>query len=81
MGIKYRVVNFELNRIRLAQEIIYAMSIKKLTQEEIAAAAGLSASAVMEIREARNKNPEMRTLLGVINALDLDPRDYFQLED
>lgn len=81
MTIKYRVINWQFNRVKMAQEIVYAINMRGLTQEDIAAAAGLSASAVMELREARNKNPEMRTILGVINALDLDPRDYFQLED
>jgi len=81
MTIKYRVINFTLNRLKLAQEIVYAIKFRGLTQEEIAEAAGISPTTVMELREGTNLNPELRSLLGVINALDLDPRDYFHLED
>lgn len=81
MTIKYRVIDWKFNRVKLAQEIIYAVDVRGITQSEIGAAAGISETAVHELRNATNKNPELRTLLGVINALDLDPRDYFQLED
>ena len=81
MTIKYRIVNFEFNRMKLSQEIIYAVNVRGIGLADIAASAGISPAAVKDLKDGNHKNPEMRTLLGVINALDLDPRDYFQLED
>lgn len=81
MTIKYRIVNFELNRIKLSQEIVYAVNVRGIGIAEIAAIAGVSPAAVKDLKDGNHKNPEIRTLLGVINALDLDPRDFFQLED
>lgn len=81
MPIKYRIVNFEFNRFKLSQEIIYAVNVRGVGIAEIAALAGISSAAVKDLKDGNHANPEMKTVLGVINALDLDPRDYFQLED
>lgn len=79
--IKYRIVNWKFNRVRLSQEIVYAINMRGITQDELSGISGISATTIMELREGTNKNPEMKTLLAVINALDLDVRDYFELDD
>lgn len=81
MTTKYRIVNWEFNRFKLSQEIVYAVNMRGLGIAEIAASAGVSPAAVKDLKDGNHKNPEMKTLLGVINALDLDPRDFFQLGD
>lgn len=81
MTIKYKVVDFEFARSKLSQEITYACNFRGVTIATIAAAAGISTAAVKDLKENTKCNPEMKTWLGVVNALDLDPRDFFQLED
>lgn len=81
MTVKYRIVNWEFNSIKLSQEINYAVNFRGITIAAVAAASGVSHAAVKDLMTGQHKNPEMKTVLGVINALDLDPRDYFQLGD
>ena len=81
MTIKYKIIPFELARIKLSQEINYAVVFRQVTIAAIAKEAGVSPAAVKDIKDDPNCNPEMKTFLGIINALDLDPRDFFQLKD
>lgn len=81
MVTKYRVIPFVFNKFKFAQEITYAISVQKITIREIAEAADISPAAVKDLQTGKHANPEMKTWLGVCNALDLDPRNYFQLED
>ena len=81
MVTKYRVIPFVFNKVKFAQEITYAISVQGVTIAAIAAAADISPAAVKDLQQAKHVNHEMKTWLGICNALDLDPRNYFQLED
>lgn len=81
MGAKYRIIPFEFDRLKLSQEITYAVNFRNVTIAEIAASAGVSTAAVKDLKDGNHRNPEMKTFLGVCNALDLDPRNYLRLED
>lgn len=81
MTIKYRIINFQFNRLKLSQELHYAVNVRGVTIATIAKTAGISTAAVKDLKDNPNCNPEMKTWLGVVNALDLNPSDFFQLED
>jgi len=68
-----------LDVYQLATDIRSTLLDLRLTNEEAAELAGISASTVKALANAAQENPHVGTLLGICNALDLDARKYFVL--
>jgi len=64
---------------QLATDIRSTLIQLRLTNEEAAELAGISASTVKALASAAQENPHVSTVLATCNALDLDARKYFVL--
>lgn len=80
MVTKYRVVPFVFCYSRFATDLNYWINFNSLTVADVAAAAEVSPACVSDFLTGRHYNFEIKSLLGICNALDLDPRDYWELE-
>ena len=65
----------------LADSIKKARGELDLTQEEVADISGVDTANIAKMENPnRNPNPEFYTLVPVIRALNIDPRDFFYPE-
>lgn len=69
------------NRIKFASEVRHVMEAEQYTVEDVAAFTGLGIPTISKVRSGDNWNIEMRTFLGVCNALHLNPINYFDLAE
>jgi DNA-binding XRE family transcriptional regulator len=78
---KIRHLDMYFSAPRFARDCRHVMAVENYTQAEVAVAAGVSETTVMGMCSGLNPNPEMKTFLGIANALDLNPLNYFDLEE
>jgi DNA-binding XRE family transcriptional regulator len=81
MVTKIRHLDMYFAAPRFAADCRKVMAINNYQQNEVAAVAGVSETTVMGMCSGLNPNPEMKTFLGICNALDLNPLNYFDLEE
>jgi transcriptional regulator with XRE-family HTH domain len=81
MAIKIRHLDMYFAAPRFASDCRRVMAIENYTQLEVATVSGVSETTVTGICSGLNRNPEMKTFLGICNALDLNPLNYFDLEE
>ncbi len=83
MVTKYRLVDWDFDQTLWAQSIDAAAN--KIGQKELAEFIGVSPTTIRNWRVGRWTEdftwPAMHNLLKVCNMLDLDPREFFNLED
>lgn len=77
---KTRSIPMRFNYIRLGTEIRAAALELNLSLTEIDILAGVSVGTSSRLAAQVKSNPKMQTWLAVVNALDLDPRDFFELQ-
>lgn len=51
----------------------------KMKMSELANLTGISQANWSRIERGENNNPEMNTVLAICDALDLDPRQFFEV--
>jgi DNA-binding XRE family transcriptional regulator len=81
MVTKIRHLDMYFAAPRFAADCRKVMAVNNYQQNEVAAVAGVSETTVMGMCSGLNPNPEMKTFLGIANALDLNPLNYFDLEE
>jgi len=79
MATKFTHIDVIFSHARFAADARAKMAIEGFTAEEVAAFAGCSDTTVKVLISAHQKNFEMKNYIGVCNALDLNPADYFEL--
>ena len=72
-------IDFVYAHVRFASHMRETMAVNRYTVEEIAVVSGYSSSSVKDMMSGAHPNPHMLTFLGICNALDLNPIDYFDL--
>lgn len=77
---KYRVIPFVFRWHTFADAINQKIVDGGFTETDIAAVSGISATEINGLRRAMFRNMQLKTLLAVCNALDLDPREFWELE-
>ena len=83
MNTQYKVVNYVFNKALWAQVI--ADATRDIGRKELAEIAGVDHSTIsnwsfMHMRPEVNW-PSMMNFVAIVNLLDLDPTEYFILED
>lgn len=84
MTTKHKHVNFEFDHMEFGLAMSGVMQAENITDEDLGDIVGLDHSTVGNYRTAMAKGkwyPSMGTFLKICNALDIDPRQYFSLED
>lgn len=81
MVTKIRHLDMYFAAPRFARDCRYVMAVENYTLLEVGTVAGVSETTVMAMCSGQNVNPEMKTFLGIANALDLNPLNYFDLEE
>lgn len=79
MAHKIVQIDFVFAHVRFASHAREKMAIERYTLDEVAVVSGISATAISAHLSAQHKNVEMKTFLGICNALDLNPINYFDL--
>lgn len=74
-------IPFIFAHVRFASEARAKMQLERYTLQEVAIVSGRSDATVLACLSGQHKNPEMVTFLGVCNALDLNPLNYFDLAE
>lgn len=72
--------NFVFCDIALGNTLIALSSEMALTYSEMDTLCGVPDGTVSRLINKPSDNIKMQTLLTVCNGLDIDPRDYFELE-
>lgn len=68
---------FDINAFGQAMAI--ARSQANMKMKDLADLTGMSQSNWSRIERGENANPEMNTVLAICDALDIDPRNYFEV--
>lgn len=76
---KVKKIDFVFAAVRFASDARTVMHTERYTLELVGVVSGTSEPTVSAMLSGQHKNPEMRTFLGICNALDLNPLDYFDL--
>jgi len=79
MATKYIHIDVTFAHVRFAAAARAKMAKEGFTAQEVAAFAGCSDTTVKVLLSAHQKNFEMKNYVGVCNALELNPADYFEL--
>jgi len=77
----YKVVPMLFNSGKFALAIRLKIDKANVTKEDVAALANISDTTVASLASGLQDNPKMQTFLGICNALDLNPLDYFELAE
>lgn len=78
---KIRQIDMIFAHVRFASDCRTVMHTERYSLELVSAVSGISPAAIKDLMSAMHKNPEMRTFLGICNALDLNPINYFDLSE
>lgn len=81
MVTRTRIIPFKFNAIKLGNDIMIAKIHTGLSNADIAELCGIVSSAVARYERAEENNMKMQSFLAVCNALDLNPLNYFDLDD
>lgn len=81
MVTKIRSIPFIFAHVRFASDAREVMAVERYSIEVVAVVSGKSEAAIKSLLSAQHKNPEMQTFLGICNALDLNPINYFDLAE
>jgi len=77
---KIRSISMKFNPVKLGNDVVATMAQLQIQNRDLAVLADTSSSMISRITNAQQENYEIRTLEKICNALDLDPRSYFELE-
>lgn len=82
MTTKHKNIPFVFDHENFAKAMDTVMTIDDITDEDLAGYIGLDHSTVNNYRHNRSSSwhPLMKNFLAICNALDLDPRNYFELD-
>lgn len=84
MSIKYKSVPMNFNPYKFANHVTRAMNEAGISHTELDAYVGKSVSPQIRATYARRSSktyyPTMRTFVLICNCLDLDPREFFYLQ-
>lgn len=78
---KVKKIDFVFAAVRFAAHAREVMHIERYSMEIVAVVSGTSEPTVSAMLSGQHKNPEMKTFLGICNALDLNPINYFDLAE
>lgn len=81
MVTRMRNIPFKFNAIKFGNEIMIAKIHTGLSNADIAELCGIVPSAISRYERAEEPNMKMQSFLAVCNALDLNPINYFDLDD
>lgn len=79
MVTRTRSIPFKFNYIRLGTDIRATAQELGMTMADVAALSGVAPATVSALATHNEPNPKMNTWLAVVNALDLNPLDYLEL--
>lgn len=79
MTSRYVTMYWSMDIARFGQDIAAARMTHKLKMHELAALVDVSQSNISRIERGEAHNPEVNTVLKICDALDLDPRTYFEV--
>lgn len=80
MTVKHKVVNFVFRWQHFADTITECAGRAMATDDDIAAVSGVSSTTVNGLRRGLFRNMQVSTFLQICNGLDLDPREFWELE-
>lgn len=81
MGKRTVSVPMVFAQFRFALDIRVACRKYGVKYTDVDVLAGLGSGNTAAYANAKRRNPQMETFLGICNALDLDPRSYFLLAE
>lgn len=77
-----RSINFTFRKVAFATDITACRAELGYTQREVARSLETCTEAALGSYEnALEDNPKLQNFLAICNLYDLDPRNYFELED
>lgn len=79
MAKRIRSIPMTFDYIKLGTDIRGAVMEMKISLTDLDNLAGVSAGTSSRLASHLEPNPKMNTWLTIVNALDLDPREYFKL--
>jgi len=74
VAMRFRASNFGITIFAHRREL-------GLSQDAVASLIGATGSMISDYEQSKEDNPKMKNFLALCNLFDLDPREFFELED